>query len=182
MAPHSTVACGISALSRCERHSRCPGRTRSWRDGLSRCEPSVSTTCFSSTRLIRVEPYQRMSCIPIIGVRIDHLVNARPASPLCVSFDLEGPTARLPRNLSSVDCITSIGVLHDGRHFCALQPSGTRSLAPLSRRAADVATWCQRPEYGMVAAWRLPARATGQDETREAHGPPQDGPPFLPRC
>jgi hypothetical protein len=66
-------------------------------------------------RLICVEPYQRMSCISIIGVHIDHLVNARPASPLCVSFDLEGPTARSPRSLSSVGCITSIGVLHDGR-------------------------------------------------------------------
>ena len=98
MAPHSTAACGISALSRCERHSGRPGRTRSRRDGSSRCEPSVSTICWSSTRLICVEPYQRMSCISIIGVRIDHLVNARPASPLCVSFGLEGPTPCAPTN------------------------------------------------------------------------------------
>jgi hypothetical protein len=45
-------------------------------------------------------------------------------SPRCVSFDLEGSTARSPRSLSWVDCITSIGVPHDGQHFCALQPSG----------------------------------------------------------
>jgi transposase InsO family protein len=90
--------------------------------------------CWSSTRLICVEPYQRMSCILIIGVRIDHWVSARPASPLCVSFDLEGPTARSPRSLSSVDCITSIGVLHDGRHFCALQAEMRRIIPIMVRR------------------------------------------------
>ena len=60
-----------------------------------------------------------MSCISIIGVRIDHLVNAPCES--AGQFRPRGPTARSPRSLSSVDCITSIGVLHDGQHFCALQ-------------------------------------------------------------
>jgi transposase InsO family protein len=44
-----------------------------------------------------------------------------PCESTDVSFDLEGPTARSPLSLSSVDCITSLGVLHDGRRFCALQ-------------------------------------------------------------
>ena len=63
-----------------------------------------------------------MSRISIIGVRTDHLVNAPPACPVCISFDLEGLTARSRPSPSWVDCITSIGVLHDGLYFCALQP------------------------------------------------------------
>jgi hypothetical protein len=62
-----------------------------------------------------------MPPILIIGVRTGHSVNARPASPLCISFDLEGPIARSRPIPSWVDCITSIGVLHDGLYFCALQ-------------------------------------------------------------
>jgi transposase InsO family protein len=60
--------------------------------------------------------------ISIIGVRTGHLVNALPGSPLCISFDLEGPTARSRPSPSWVACITSIGVLRDGLYFCALQP------------------------------------------------------------
>jgi hypothetical protein len=33
-----------------------------------------------------------------------------------------------------------------------MAPPGARSRVPLSRRAADVATWCRRPEYRMVAS------------------------------
>jgi hypothetical protein len=58
-----------------------------------------------------------MPRISIIGVRTDHLVNAPPASPVCISFDLGGPTARSRPSPSWVDCITSIGVLHDGYFF-----------------------------------------------------------------
>ena len=65
-----------------------------------------------------------MPRISIIGVRTVPLVNARPASPLCISFDLEGRIATSRPSLSWVDCITSIGVLHDGLYFCGLQ--GTR--------------------------------------------------------
>jgi Integrase core domain len=50
-----------------------------------------------------------------------HLVNAPPASPVCISFDLEGLTARSRPSPSWMDCITSIGALHDGLYFCALQ-------------------------------------------------------------
>jgi len=60
-------------------------------------------------------------------VRAGHLVNAPPASPLCISFDLEGPTARSRPSPSCVDYITSIGVLHDGLYLCALHPSRSRS-------------------------------------------------------
>jgi hypothetical protein len=64
-----------------------------------------------------------MSRISIIGVRTGHLGNARPASALCISFDLEGPIARSRLSPSWVDCITFIGVLHDGLYFCVLQVS-----------------------------------------------------------
>jgi hypothetical protein len=68
-----------------------------------------------------------MPRISIIGVRTGHLVNARPATQMCISFDLEGPIARSRPSPSWVDCITSIGVLHDGLYFCALQPALIRS-------------------------------------------------------
>ena len=71
--------------------------------------------------------------ILIIGVRTGRLVNARPASPLCISFDLEGPIARSRPSPSWVDCITSIGVLHDGLYYCG--PSRQRK----PRAAADAA-------------------------------------------
>jgi hypothetical protein len=85
---------------------------------------SASTTCLSSTKLICVEPHQAMPHISIIGVRTDHLVNARPASPLCISFDLGGPPARSRPSASWVDCITSIGVL------VFLHPSGEQGCTP----------------------------------------------------
>jgi hypothetical protein len=83
---------------------------------------NVSTTYSSSMRPICVEPYRRMSRISIVGVHIDHLVNARPANQRRFSFDLERPTAKSPRSLFWADCITFIGVPRDGRYFCALQP------------------------------------------------------------
>jgi hypothetical protein len=58
-----------------------------------------------------------MPRISIIGVRTGHLVNARRASPLCISFDLEGSIAISRPIPSWVDCITSIGVLHNGLYF-----------------------------------------------------------------
>ena len=82
-------------------------------------EVGASTTCFSSARLTYIERYQGMPRISIIGVRTDPLVNARPATPLCISFDLEGPIARSRLRPAWVDSITSIGVLYDG--LCALQ-------------------------------------------------------------
>ena len=84
---------------------------------------NISITYSSSMRPICVEPYRRrMSRISIIGVHIDHLVNARPANQRCFSFDLERPTAKSLRSLFWADCITFIAVLRDGRYFCALQP------------------------------------------------------------
>ena len=72
----------------------------------------------------------RICCVfLIIGVRTGRLVNARPASPLCISFDLEGPIARSRPSPSWVDCITSIGVPHDGLYFCALQRQIPRILS-----------------------------------------------------
>jgi len=53
---------------------------------------------------------RRMSAISIVGVHIDHLVNARPANQRCFSFGLKRPTAKSPRSLFWADCITFIGV------------------------------------------------------------------------
>jgi hypothetical protein len=58
--------------------------------------------------------------ISIVGFRTGQLVNARLASPLCISFDIEEPTARLQPSAFWVDCITSMGVPPDGLYFCAL--------------------------------------------------------------
>jgi hypothetical protein len=59
---------------------------------------SVRTECLDhllvSTKLVCVAPYQGMPRISIVGARTGHLVNARSASPLCISFDFEWPTAR----------------------------------------------------------------------------------------
>jgi hypothetical protein len=44
------------------------------------------------------------------GVRTDNLVNTRPASPLCVGFDLEGTLKDHSRTWSWVDWISAIGV------------------------------------------------------------------------
>jgi hypothetical protein len=67
-----------------------------------------------------------MPRISIIGVHTGPLVNARPASPLCISFDLEGRIATSRPSPSWVDCITSIGVLHDAQYFCALHRDSFR--------------------------------------------------------
>jgi hypothetical protein len=53
-------------------------------------------------------------CCSIIGARIDHLVDARPADPRCLSFDLERLTAKSPQSLYWADCVTFISVPHDG--------------------------------------------------------------------
>jgi transposase InsO family protein len=60
--------------------------------------------------------------------------HARPASALCIRFDLEGPTAGSRPSPSWVDCITSISVVHDGPYFCALQPSTERTGNAVLRR------------------------------------------------
>ena len=57
------------------------------------------------------------------GARTEHLVNARPANQRCFSFDLEGPTAKSPRGRFWADCITFIGVPHDGRYFAPFTPA-----------------------------------------------------------
>jgi hypothetical protein len=55
--------------------------------------------------------------ISIVGFRAGHLVNARLASPPCISFDIEEPTARLQPSAFWVDCIASTGVLPDSLYF-----------------------------------------------------------------
>jgi len=79
-----------------------------------------------------------MPHISTIGVCAGHLVNARPASALCVSFDLEGPPARSRPSPSWVDCFTSIGVLPDGLYFCALQGTPTGRCAAIGRSLSPV--------------------------------------------
>jgi hypothetical protein len=57
--------------------------------------------CWSSTRVICVEPYQRMSCISIIGIRIDHWVNARlPGLKNSVYADIVGGRDAANRGLA----------------------------------------------------------------------------------
>jgi hypothetical protein len=117
MARLSIAAFGVSALSRCERRSERP-----LANAISeRWVKSVPTECLDHL-LVFNEAHLGVPRISIIGVRTGHLVNARPGSPLCISFDLEGPTARSRPSPSWVACITSIGVLRDGLYFCALQP------------------------------------------------------------
>jgi hypothetical protein len=102
-------------------------------------EVGLTTRAMISTMMVR-----RMRLrISTIGVRIDHLVNARPANQRCFSFGLDRPTAKSPHILFWADCMTFISVLHDGQYFCAFQPridllerpGGT--LRPSSRQAGE---------------------------------------------
>src|SRR5215468_7658698 len=60
-----------------------------------------------------------MSAISIIRVRIDRLATARRATPQ--RSRLGAPAAKSLRKAFSADCITSIGMRHNGRYFYALQ-------------------------------------------------------------
>jgi hypothetical protein len=68
-----------------------------------------------------------MSVISIIGVRIDRLANAHRAIWQCSR--LGPPAVKSSRKAFSADCITSIGVRHNGRYFYALQPFDRRKPA-----------------------------------------------------
>jgi len=120
-----------------------------------------------------------MPRISIIGVRTGHLVNARPASPLCISFDLEGPIAISRPIPSWVDCITSIGVLPDGLYFCAPQVVGNLlaavevSLFDLRQRAVRISA---RNSLTLPNKWGLlrsaPLLADGERRRRCIEGRP----------
>jgi hypothetical protein len=123
MARYSSAVCGTLALRECERLSgrleQMPFRSV----GQNQYEPSISITCLSSPRAICVEPSRRMSHISTVGVRIGLLVNVRPLIRQPFRFELGRPNARSSQSQYSADCITFIGMRHDGPDFCALQPA-----------------------------------------------------------